>query len=196
MDTSKHVHQMDLLGANLFSIKICGCYRKCCDGGSISKRQHEVDKCGARTRDIDLVNCLNKMGARIYGAGTDIIEIEGVESLNGVDHTVISDRIEAGTFAIAAAMTNGDLTLHGVDKYCLESLVKSLLSCGVSVDFDGRSMRVISNGRPCSIDISTDPFPGFPTDLQAQFMSMMSISKGLSVFQRIFLKIGLCVSQN
>jgi len=174
-------------GQFVFPSKSVGATENALMAAALAKGSTKLVNVAREPEIADLVNCLNKMGARIYGAGTDIIEIEGVESLNGVDHTVISDRIEAGTFAIAAAMTNGDLTLHGVDKYCLESLVKSLLSCGVSVDFDGRSMRVISNGRPCSIDISTDPFPGFPTDLQAQFMSMMSISKGLSrISENIF----------
>jgi len=119
----------------------------------------------AREPEItDLANCLNAMGAKIIGQGTDTIMVEGVEALHAANYTVISDRIEAGTFAIAAAMTGGDLTLKGIGARTLDALLMVLRESGATVTETDDTIRVVANGRPIAADITTDPFPGFPTD--------------------------------
>ena len=149
----------------------------------------------AREPEItDLANCLNAMGAKIIGQGTDTIMVEGVEALHAANYTVISDRIEAGTFAIAAAMTGGDLTLKGVRARTLDALLMVLRESGATVTETDDTIRVVANGRPIAADITTDPFPGFPTDLQAQFMAMMCIADGSSrisetIFENRFMHV-------
>ena len=143
---------------------------------------------------IDLANCLNAMGAKITGHGTDTIKIEGVDDLHGATHSVISDRIEAGTFAIASAMTDGDLTLHHSQGHNLDALLMVLRETGATVTESENAIRIVANGRPVAADITTDPFPGFPTDLQAQFMAMMCIAEGASrisetIFENRFMHV-------
>lgn len=144
---------------------------------------------------VDLVTFLNSMGANIKGAGTNIIRIEGVPSLTGVSHTVIPDRIEAGTFMIAAAMAGGDVLVENVLTDHLKPLLAKLNEAGVKVVKNFDSVRVISDGRIRSTDIKTLPYPGFPTDLQAQFMALMTIGDGVSritetVFENRFMHVG------
>ncbi len=149
----------------------------------------------AREPEItDLANCLNAMGAKIEGHGTDTIMVQGVDELNATNHQVIADRIEAGTFAIAAAMTGGDLTLHNAQERHLDALLSVLRETGVAIDCAAGTIRVKGNGRPQAADITTDPFPGFPTDLQAQFMAMMCIADGSSqisetIFENRFMHV-------
>jgi UDP-N-acetylglucosamine 1-carboxyvinyltransferase len=132
----------------------------------------------------DLAACLNAGGAKITGAGTATIRIEGVSRLKGVRHDVIPDRIEAGTFAIAAAATGGDVLLEGARGEDLKALLDVLRSSGVKVDVDGRGVRVRRNGQAVlAADIDTRPHPGFPTDLQAQIMALMAVAKGTSVIR-------------
>ena len=130
---------------------------------------------------INLADTLNGMGAHITGAGTDVITIEGVDSLHPVEARIIPDRIEAGTFMIAAAVTGGDITLKGCDSSHLESLVSKLRETGVCIQTTGDDLRITGERQPNSVDIKTLPYPGFPTDLQAQFMALMAVSNGLSV---------------
>ena len=149
----------------------------------------------AREPEIsDLADCLNAMGAKISGHGTDIILIEGVTSLGGTKHRVVADRIEAGTFAIAAAMTGGRLTLKQARPRHLDALIDVLRLTGVNVNELGDDLAVTATGRALAIDIRTDPFPGFPTDLQAQFMAMMCIADGSSrisetIFENRFMHV-------
>jgi UDP-N-acetylglucosamine 1-carboxyvinyltransferase len=132
----------------------------------------------------DLASLLNAMGARITGAGTPRIEIEGVETLGGADFAVMPDRIEAGTYAIAAAATGGDVTLTGAPVAALSALITALRQAGVSVEAGADTLRVRRNGTRLSpVDIETQPHPGFPTDLQAQFMALMCVADGVSVFR-------------
>jgi len=130
---------------------------------------------------VDLANFINKMGGRIKGAGTDTIRIEGVESLGQAAHTVIPDRIEAGTFMIAGAITGGDVVVDNIVKCHLMPIIAKLKEAGVTVEEQGSSIRVKSGGRVNAVDIKTLPYPGFPTDMQAQMMALMSTAQGTSV---------------
>ena len=130
---------------------------------------------------VDLADCLNKMGARIRGAGASKIEIHGVARLNGAHHRVLPDRIEAGTYATAVAMTGGDILLEGVSADLLQRPLEALEKAGATVTSDNRGVRVRRNGAGIdALDIATAPFPGFPTDLQAQFMALMTRAHGTS----------------
>jgi UDP-N-acetylglucosamine 1-carboxyvinyltransferase len=130
---------------------------------------------------VDLANFLNSMGAIIKGAGTDTIKITGVKELNGTDHIVIPDRIEAGTYMVAAAMTGGDVTVENVVFDHLKPVVAKLKEAGVAVEENGSSIRVVAPNGLNPIDIKTLPYPGFPTDMQAQMMAMLSVATGTSV---------------
>ena len=129
----------------------------------------------------DLALILNKMGARISGAGSDIICIEGAQLLRGVTHRVIPDRIEAGSFVIAAALTGGDVLLQGARPAHLDAFLIKLKEAGLSIDAEDNAIRVKANGSIKSVDVKTLPYPGFPTDLQAQMMVLMSVASGVSV---------------
>jgi UDP-N-acetylglucosamine 1-carboxyvinyltransferase len=143
----------------------------------------------------DLADCLNKMGARIQGAGTSTIEISGVARLDGARHRVLPDRIEAGTYAAAVAMTGGDILLEGVGPDLFQEALDALAEAGASVSSDNRGVRVARNGAGIgAVDISTAPFPGFPTDLQAQFMALMTRARGTSritetIFENRFMHV-------
>lgn len=132
---------------------------------------------------IDLADMLRNMGADITGDGTDTIIINGVKELKPAEHSVISDRIEAGTFMIASVMTRGNITIKGCRKGHLSSVVEKLRSTGAVIKTGENEMNVIGPDVIESVDIKTMPFPGFPTDLQAQFMAMMCIAKGSSIIK-------------
>jgi len=131
---------------------------------------------------VDLADLLARMGAQIEGAGTSTIRIQGVERLGGAEHTIIPDRIEAGTFAIGAAITNGDLTLTGCQPDHVGALVSKLQLAGVDVTQPGpNSLRVRGAGRLRSVDMTTEEYPGFATDLQAQYMALMTQAEGIAI---------------
>ena len=129
----------------------------------------------------DLANALNKMGARVRGAGTDIVQIDGVDSLHGFSHEIISDRIEAGSFVIASAITGGDVWIKGARAEHLDAFLIKLQEAGVVLSVDRGGIRVQRNGKVKSVDVTTLPYPGFATDLQAQVMVLMSVADGVSV---------------
>jgi UDP-N-acetylglucosamine 1-carboxyvinyltransferase len=129
----------------------------------------------------DLADALNKMGAGIKGAGSDIIQIEGVQGLHGTTHRIIPDRIEAGSFVIAAALTGGDVWVRGARADHLEAFLIKLKEAGVVLAADDKGIRVQRNGKIKSVDVTTLPYPGFPTDLQAQMMVLMAVADGVSV---------------
>ncbi len=129
----------------------------------------------------ELATVLNKMGARIEDAGSDIIKIEGVEALHGITHRVIPDRIEAGTFMVAAALTRGDVVVRGARANHLDAFLLKLQEAGVDLSVEEEQIRVRGQQRCQGIDITTLPYPGFPTDLQAQMMVLMSVADGVSV---------------
>lgn len=149
----------------------------------------------AREPEItDLAECLNAMGAKITGHGSSAITVEGVRSLDGCRHAVVADRIEAGTFALAAAMTEGDVSLTDCRPRHLEALITVLRKTGALVEATENSLRVQGQGRPKPVDITTEPYPGFATDLQAQFMAMMCIADGVSeisetIFENRFMHV-------
>jgi len=130
---------------------------------------------------VNLADVLNGMGAKIKGAGTDVITIEGVTSLQPVEASIIPDRIEAGTFMIAAGMTGGEINILGCDPLHLEALINKLRDTGMKITPVKGGLKVSSGKKINSVDIKTLPYPGFATDLQAQMMAYMSISSGLSV---------------
>lgn len=131
---------------------------------------------------VDLANFLNSMGANVRGAGTNVIKIEGVEKLHGTTYTIIPDRIEAGSYMIAAAITGGDLLVKNVIIDHIKPLIAKMIECGAEIIEEGSNLRVRSNGRLKAVDIKTMPYPGFPTDMQAQFMALMTVAEGTSVF--------------
>jgi UDP-N-acetylglucosamine 1-carboxyvinyltransferase len=128
---------------------------------------------------VDLARCLNSMGAKIEGAGTDTIRIEGVEALGGTRHSIVPDRIETGTYLVAAAMTGGDVRLKNTQPQLLDSVLAKLRECGAQIDVDDNSISLrMDRDRPEAVDVHTSPFPGFPTDMQAQFTAMNCIARG------------------
>ena len=144
---------------------------------------------------VDLADCLNKMGARISGAGSSRIEIEGISRLSGAHHRVLPDRIETGTYAIAVAMTGGDVLLEGARPELLETALDILGQAGAAVTRTNEGVRVARNGNGLApVEVTTAPFPGFPTDLQAQLMALMSCAKGTSritetIFENRFMHV-------
>ena len=161
---------------------------------TLAKGTSELVNVAREPEIMDLAECLNAMGARITGHGTDTITVEGVESLGDAEHAVIPDRIEAGTFAIAALITGGDLTLTSARPRHLDSLLEILKDTGAAISVEDDSMRIAANGVAKAADITTDPYPGFPTDLQAQFMALMCLAEGPSrisetVFENRFMHV-------
>ena len=143
---------------------------------------------------VDLANYLNQMGARVRGAGTNIITIEGVSELHGVQHSVIGVGIEAGTYMIAAAMTGGDVIIENVLPEHQKPLIAKLREAGALVEEDIDRIHVASDGKLKAVDIKTLPYPGFPTDMQAQMMAMLAIAEGRSkvtetVFENRFMHV-------
>ncbi len=128
----------------------------------------------------DLAHCLIKMGAKIDGVGTDTLVVTGVEKLHGCEHSVVADRIEAGTFAVAAAITQGDLTLTHARPDTMGAIIEKLIRSGATVTQGNDFLRVAMSTRPQSVDIKTLPYPAFPTDMQAQFMTLNCVADGAS----------------
>ncbi len=130
---------------------------------------------------VDLAACLESMGARIQGAGGDVIRIEGVERLHGAHHRVMPDRIETGTFLVAAAASGGDVRVTGTRADILESVLDKLRECGAAVETDAGSIRLSMVARPAAVNVRTAPYPAFPTDMQAQFMALNSVAEGTAL---------------
>ncbi len=130
---------------------------------------------------MDLANFLNKMGAKIEGAGTDRIVIEGVRELHGAEHRVIPDRIEAGTFLVAGAIAGDGVTVKRVEPEHVRAVTDALAKCGYAVDIAGDSISVLPNGDASALEIVTEPYPGFPTDMQAQMCALLSTNRGTSL---------------
>ena len=146
-----------------------------------------IESAACEPEVVDLANFLNAMGARITGAGSPTITITGVKELHGAEHEVIPDRIEAATYAIAAAATNGEITLRGARGDHLHAVFDKLKDTGVNIERKGTTVTVCRKGRLKPVDITTLPYSGFPTDVQAQMMALMTLTPGISIItERIF----------
>jgi UDP-N-acetylglucosamine 1-carboxyvinyltransferase len=148
---------------------------------TLAKGKTTLQNAAMEPEVVDLANVLNKMGAKINGAGTNLIEIEGVESLQAVEHTIIPDRIEAGTLMVAAGLTRGNIKILHCPLSEMEMVVHKLRESGMEIESEGDGVRAVGTKRIRSVDVKTQPYPGFPTDMQAQFMVLMSMARGLSV---------------
>lgn len=147
----------------------------------MAKGETTIDNAAMEPEIVDLSNFLNKLGADIKGAGTSSIRIKGVEKLGGARHSIIPDRIEAGTFMVAAAITGGDVVVENVITNHIKPVIAKLKEVGCEVIENGDEVRVIGTKNPRAIDVKTMPYPGFPTDMQSQFMALMSVCEGTSV---------------
>src|ERR1051326_7693632 len=162
---------------------------------SLARGSTRIENAACEPEVVDLADCLNKMGARIAGAGTPRIVIEGVPRLKGARHGVLPDRIETGTYAMAVAMAGGDVVLEGARPELLQKALDVVGEAGVSVAATNAGVRVSRNGSGLTpIEVSTAPFPGFPTDLQAQLMALMSRARGTSritetIFENRFMHV-------
>ena len=130
----------------------------------------------------DLAHCLTVMGAKIKGIGTDVMSITGVNHLHGTSYNIIFDRIEAGTYAVAAAITRGEMELIGVRHNIMKSIFKYLKKCGVNIVSTEKGIKISAvNGDLAGVDVMTEPYPGFPTDMQAQVMALMTTARGAAL---------------
>jgi UDP-N-acetylglucosamine 1-carboxyvinyltransferase len=153
---------------------------------TLAKGVTTIENAAREPEIADLADCLNAMGAKVSDAGTSTITIEGVEELHGTEHKVMSDRIEAGTYAMAVAAAGGDVTLSNAPVAALSALNHALRNAGVTVEVDkvAETVRVLRDGTKLNaINVDTAPHPGFPTDLQAQFMALMSLARGTSLIR-------------
>lgn len=186
-----------LKGAEIIFPKVSvGATENAIMAASLAKGQTILRNCAKEPEVIDLAKCLNSMGAKIIGAGEDKIIVEGVESLNGTEYTVLPDRIEAGSYAIAACMTQGDITLEEINYDDLTAFWSKLKEAGAQLEpsKDGKSVRIQMNKRPKAVDVMTEPYPGYPTDLQAQIMALNAISEGAgmiteTIFENRFMHV-------
>jgi UDP-N-acetylglucosamine 1-carboxyvinyltransferase len=162
---------------------------------SLAKGTTVITNAACEPEVADVADCLNKMGAKISGAGTPRIVIEGVSRLNGARHTVLPDRIETGTYAMAVAMTGGDVQLSGARPELLQTALDILVQAGTVITPNNEGIRVARNGAGIGpVSVTTAPFPGFPTDLQAQLMALMTRAKGRSqitetIFENRFMHV-------
>jgi UDP-N-acetylglucosamine 1-carboxyvinyltransferase len=152
---------------------------------ALAKGRTVIENAAREPEVEELGLVLNKMGAKVQGAGTPIITIEGVDELSPIEHAIIPDRIEAGTFAVGAAMTKGDVLLEGARPEHMEAIVAKLRAMGATVHAEAGGMRVKGGADIKPIDITTQPHPGFPTDMQAQFMVLACLAKGQSVIKEM-----------
>ena len=170
-----------LLGSSIeFKCKSVGATETLIMAASLAQGKTVLKNAAQEPEIIDLANMLNLMGARIEGAGSECITIEGVESLKGCEYTVIPDRIEAGTFLIAAAITRSTISLYPCEAKHLKAVIKKLELCGCMFEYSKNFLRIIPNQILNSVNLTTSPFPGFPTDLQAPFMALMATANGTS----------------
>ncbi len=162
---------------------------------SLARGTTVIDNAAREPEIVDVADCLNKMGARISGAGTARIVVEGVAKLGGARHQVLPDRIETGTYAMAVAMTGGDVQLNGARPELLQAALDVVTAAGATVTANNAGIRVMRNGAGINpVTVTTAPFPGFPTDLQAQLMALMTRAKGRSqltetIFENRFMHV-------
>ena len=178
-----------LKGAHIFMDKVTvGGTENILMAATLAEGRSIIENAAREPEVVDLANCLNAMGAKISGIGTDKLIIDGVEELHGCDYDVMSDRIEAGTFLVAAAATKGWIKVKDVDPHSLEAVLAKLEEAGAKITVGDDWIRLDMEGRkPIAVDIRTAPYPAFPTDMQAQFTAMNSVATGVStVVETIF----------
>ncbi len=176
------VNAPQLTGATIyFDMPTVGGTENLMMAATLAKGTTVLENAACEPEIVDLANALNGMGAKVSGAGTDTITIDGVTALAPMDHRVMADRIEAGTFMVAAAMTKGDVVVKDADPECLEAVISKLREAGAIVDPCPDGIRVQGAAEIKPLQIKTSPHPGFPTDMQAQFMAMMTLANGTSV---------------
>ncbi len=186
----------ELLGAKIYlDFPSVGATENILMASTLAKGKTTIENAAAEPEIADLANFLNKMGAKITGAGTDTITINGVDKLKTVKYSIMPDRIEAGTFMVASAMTTGDILIKGVVPEHVKPLTAKLLEMGVDIEINNNSIRVKSDKICNSKDVKTLPFPGFPTDMQAQMTALLSLSKGTgivteTIFENRFMHVG------
>jgi UDP-N-acetylglucosamine 1-carboxyvinyltransferase len=172
-----------LVGAKIvFPIVSVGATENLLMAASLAKGETVLVNAAREPEITDLAHCLIAMGARIEGVGTDTLTVQGVERLHAAEHTIVADRIEAGTYAMAAAIAGGAVELVGVRRDLIGAVAETLTQAGVSIEPTVRGLKVARNGeRVTGVDVMTEPFPGFPTDLQAQFMALMTTANGAAM---------------
>ncbi len=148
---------------------------------ALAQGESILENCAKEPEIVDLARALRAMGVEIEGEGTETIRIQGRESLHGCDFEIMGDRIEAGTFLAAGLMTGGDVTVNGLDSLHLESVLAKFEDTGAKITRGSNQIRLESRGRPRATDLTTLPFPGFPTDMQAQFMAVLTVAEGSSL---------------
>ncbi len=177
-------HAKKLTGALItFDFATVGGTENAMMAAALSEGTTTIDNAAKEPEIVDLANYLKKMGAHVEGAGTSSIKIIGVEKLKAVDHEIIADRVEAGTLIIAAAITGGEVTIKKCDPTHLETFLKKLKEAGVRMSIEKNAVTVLPTPEFRCVDITTGPHPGFPTDLQAQFMALMTQGQGASVIK-------------
>jgi len=171
-----------LVGGHMrFPIVSVGATENMMMAAALAKGTSTIENAAREPEIIDLANCLNAMGAKVSGAGSETMTIEGVESLHHATHRVLPDRIEAGSYAVAAAITQGHITLKGADPDGLGAILDALEDMGSTITISDDSISIKADARPKAISLVTQPFPGFPTDMQAQFMALATIADGASI---------------
>jgi len=171
-----------LIGATIYlDFPSVGATENIMMAATLAEGETIIENAAEEPEIIDLSNFLNKMGANVRGAGTDTIRIEGVEKLKGTRHEIIPDRIETGTFMIAAAITKGNIMVENVVPTHIKPIIAKLIECGAKLEIGEDTIRVDASDIGNSVDLTTLPYPGFPTDMQAQFMALMTILDGTSV---------------
>ena len=171
-----------LKGANVRFDKVSvGATENVLMAATLAKGETVIDNAAREPEVTDLAKCLAAMGAKIEGLGTEKLVVKGVPRLEGTTHKIVADRIEAGTYAMAAAITHGDLTLEGAEAEHLAALSEVLRKTGAKIEESKTGIRITGNGAIAGADVITEPFPGFPTDLQAQYMALMAVSDGAAM---------------
>jgi len=150
---------------------------------ALAKGTTVIDNAAREPEIVDLADFLNKAGARVSGAGTHQVIVDGVDTLCGVEHSIIPDRIEAGTYALAAAITGGEVTVSGCNPSHLGAALEKLLEAGCKIETSRDSLTVKATGRARPVSITTQPYPGYPTDLQAQWLAFMTLADGSSIIK-------------
>ena len=175
------VRAKELNGAHIFFDKVSvGATMNGMLSAVMAKGQTILENCAKEPHVVDLANFLNMCGADVRGAGTDVIKVRGVEQMHGCTYSIIPDQIEAGTYMVAAAATDGNVLIKNVIPKHLESISAKLIECGIDVIENDDSIRVCANGRPGKCTIKAMPYPGFPTDMQPQMTALLSIADGTS----------------